>query len=151
MLFLLFTHMSLPTLLREENLMSEFLDILTHGRRFKAAVKDLSVEELKAVAEKLEKVIVERAEEAKEEEKLQAARLAKIEDIRQQMESVGLSVEDLAATPAKPTKKRAPRPPKYQIEVDGEMVTWTGQGRMPTVFKTQVDNGHSMDEFLIEK
>lgn len=132
--------------------MSEFLDILTHGRRFKAAVKELSVEDLKSVAEKLDKVIVEREAEAKEEEQLNAARLAKIEEIRQQMESVGLSVEDLGAVvAAKPTKKRAPRPPKYQIEVDGEMVTWTGQGRMPTVFKTQVDAGRSMDEFLIEK
>ncbi|KFZ36080.1 histone [Shewanella mangrovi] len=131
--------------------MSEFLEILTHGRRFKAAVKDLSLDDLKSLADKLEKIIVERAEEVKEEEKLQAARIAKIEEIRQQMESVGLSVEDLGVVAAKPTKKRAPRPPKYQIEVDGEMVTWTGQGRMPTVFKNEVDNGRSMEDFLIEK
>ncbi|QSX32793.1 H-NS histone family protein [Shewanella avicenniae] len=129
--------------------MNEFLEILTHGRRFKAAVKELSVEELKSLAEKLEKIIVERDAEAKEEEALQAARIAKIEEIRQQMESVGLSVEDLGVVVAKPTKKRAPRPAKYQIEVDGEMVTWTGQGRMPTVFKNEVDNGRSMDDFLI--
>ncbi|MDF0532889.1 H-NS histone family protein [Shewanella yunxiaonensis] len=131
--------------------MSEFLEILTHARRFKAAVKDLSVEELRDLASKLEKIVTEREEEAAEEAKAQADRLAKIEEIRQQMESVGLSVEDLGVvTAVKPTKKRAPRPAKYKIEVAGETITWTGQGRMPTVFKTEVEKGRSMDDFLID-
>ena len=38
---------------------------------------------------------------------------------------------------------------KYQITVDGELIQWTGQGRMPTVFKKEVDAGKSMDSFLI--
>ncbi|MFQ6370234.1 H-NS family nucleoid-associated regulatory protein [Shewanella sp. YIC-542] len=131
--------------------MSEFLEILTHARRFKAAIKDLSVEELRDILNKLEKIVAEREEEAAEEAQAQKERLAKIEEIRQQMESVGLSVEDLGAVVApKPTKKRAPRPPKYKIEVNGETITWTGQGRMPTVFKNAVENGSSMDDFLIE-
>ncbi|MBO1271316.1 H-NS histone family protein [Shewanella sp. 4t3-1-2LB] len=131
--------------------MSEFLEILTHARRFKAAVKDLSVEELRDLANKLEKIVAEREEEAAEEAKAQADRLAKIEEIRQQMESVGLSVEDLGVVAAaKPVKKRAPRPPKYKIEIDGETVTWTGQGRMPTVFKNEMEKGRSMDDFLID-
>ncbi|TVL51846.1 histone [Shewanella algae] len=131
--------------------MSDFLDILTHGRRFKAAVKELSVADLRDLAAKLDKIIIDREEEAKEEEKAQAERLSKIEDIRKQMEAIGLSVEDLgnvAAAKAAP-KKRAPRPPKYKIVVDGETITWTGQGRMPTVFKNEVDKGRSMDDFLI--
>ena len=132
--------------------MSDFLDILTHGRRFKAAVKELSVADLRDLAAKLDKIIIDREEEAKEEEKAQAERLSKIEDIRKQMEAVGLSVEDLGdvvAAKSAPKKKRAPRPPKYKIVVDGETITWTGQGRMPTVFKNEVDNGRSMDDFLI--
>jgi DNA-binding protein H-NS len=28
-------------------------------------------------------------------------------------------------------------------------VQWTGQGRMPTVFKTQVESGKDIKEFLI--
>ncbi|PIW61879.1 H-NS family nucleoid-associated regulatory protein [Shewanella sp. CG12_big_fil_rev_8_21_14_0_65_47_15] len=130
--------------------MSEFLEILTHGRRFKAAVKDLSVEELRDLAAKLDKILVER--ESMEEEELQAiaARNAKIEEIRQQMEAVGLSIDDLGGVAVKAaSKKRAPRPAKYQIEVDGEMVQWTGQGRMPTVFKNEINKGRSMDDFLI--
>lgn len=63
--------------------MSEFLEILTHGRRFKAAVKELSVEELRDLADKLDKILVERESMAEEEEQAMAARNAKIEEIRQ--------------------------------------------------------------------
>lgn len=130
--------------------MSEFLEILTHGRRFKAAVKDLSVEELRDLADKLDKILVERESMAEEEEQAMASRNAKIEEIRQQMEAVGLSIDDFGGVVVKAAaKKRAPRPAKYQIEVDGEMVQWTGQGRMPTVFKNEINKGRSMEDFLI--
>lgn len=130
--------------------MNEFLEILTHGRRFKAAVKDLSIEELRDLAEKLDKILTERESMAEEEQQAMAARNAKIEEIRQQMEAVGLSIDDLGGVTVKvSSKKRAPRPAKYQIEVDGNMVQWTGQGRMPTVFKNEVNKGRSMDDFLI--
>ncbi|WP_338592467.1 H-NS family nucleoid-associated regulatory protein [Shewanella khirikhana] len=131
--------------------MSDFLEILTHGRRLKAAVKDLSVDELRDLAAKLEKIINEREAEAEEELKANAERIAKIEEIRKQMAEIGLSVEDLGNVAAsKPAgKKRAPRPAKYKIVVDGEEITWTGQGRMPTVFKNATEKGASMDDFLI--
>ncbi|MGL5390954.1 MAG: H-NS family nucleoid-associated regulatory protein [Shewanella sp.] len=130
--------------------MSEFLEILTHGRRFKAAVKDLSVDELRDLAAKLDKIIVERDSMEQEEQLATAARNAKIEEIRQQMEAVGLSIDDLGGVTIKAvSKKRAPRPAKYQIEVDGEVIQWTGQGRMPTVFKNALNNGRTMEDFLI--
>ena len=40
--------------------MSEFLDILTHGRRLQGAVKELSIEELEQVQEKLSGIIEKR-------------------------------------------------------------------------------------------
>ncbi|GGI74349.1 H-NS family nucleoid-associated regulatory protein [Shewanella gelidii] len=130
--------------------MSDFLEILTHGRRLKAAVKELALEDLREVAVKLEKIIAEKEASVAQEEAANAERNAKIEEIRLQMEAIGLSVDDLGgvATKAAP-KKRAPRPAKYKIDVEGETITWTGQGRMPTVFKNQVDAGRSMDDFLI--
>ena len=42
--------------------MSEFLDILTHGRRLQGAVKELSIEELEQVQEKLSGIIEKRKE-----------------------------------------------------------------------------------------
>ncbi|BAJ01238.1 H-NS histone family protein [Shewanella violacea] len=130
--------------------MSDFLEILTHGRRFKAAVKELSIEDLQELAVKLDKVISERSSQVEAEAEATAERNAKIDEIRKQMEAVGLSIDDLGASTVKPApKKRAPRPAKYTIDVNGEAVNWTGQGRMPTVFKSQLDQGRSMDDFLI--
>ena len=130
--------------------MSDFLEILTHGRRFKAAVKDLAIEDLKELAVKLDKVISERASQVEAEAEATAERNAKIDEIRKQMEAVGLSIDDLGASTVKVApKKRAPRPAKYTIDLNGEAITWTGQGRMPTVFKNELDNGRSMDDFLI--
>ncbi|GLP96689.1 H-NS family nucleoid-associated regulatory protein [Paraferrimonas sedimenticola] len=131
--------------------MSDFTDILTHGRRFKAAVKDLSIDELREVAGKLEKVIADREVEEAAAAEAQKERLQQIEALRKQMEEMGLSVEDLEGPSAKAApKKRAPRPPKYAIEVNGERITWTGQGRTPNVFKEAIkEDGKSLDDFLI--
>ncbi|MBE8168465.1 MAG: H-NS histone family protein [Shewanella sp.] len=128
--------------------MNEFLEILTHGRRFKAAVKELALEELKELAVKLDKIVADREEKEAEDLQKNAARYAKIEEIRKQMEAIGLSVDDLGGVKAAP-KKREPRPAKYQIDVDGEMVQWTGQGRMPTVFKNKIEAGRKIEDFLI--
>lgn len=57
--------------------MSDFIDILTHGRRLKAAVKELSIAELESVQTKLAKVIDDRREEEAELRKLEAEKQEK--------------------------------------------------------------------------
>ena len=47
--------------------MSDFLDILTHGRRLQGAVKELSIEELEQVQEKLSGIIEKRKEKLVEQ------------------------------------------------------------------------------------
>ena len=49
--------------------MSDFIDILTHGRRLQGAVKELSIEELESVQEKLANIVNKRKEKALEEER----------------------------------------------------------------------------------
>ncbi len=130
--------------------MSDFLEILTHGRRFKAAVKELTIEDLNKLAIKLDKVISEKTYQVEATAIATAERNFKIDEIRKQMEAVGLSIDDLGASTIKPTpKKRAPRPAKYTIDVNEKAITWTGQGRMPTVFKNELGKGRSIDDFLI--
>ena len=129
--------------------MSEFLATLTHGRKFKAAVTDLSHADLKLFQDKLNKLIDERETQEAADLELNAERNAKIADLREQMAALGLNVEDLDAVKA-PKKKREPRPAKYSIEVNGESITWTGQGRMPTVFKKELDEGFDLSDFLIQ-
>ena len=57
--------------------MSEFLDILTHGRRLQGAVKELSIEELEQVQEKLSGIIEKRKEKLLEQEKLRKRKVRK--------------------------------------------------------------------------
>lgn len=134
--------------------MSEFLKILTHGRRLKAAVKDLSVTELEEVREKLNKVIEDRREEEAELRKLEAEKQRKIDEVKRFIDEAGIELSELVgevATTAKAPKKRAPKPPKYEItDTDGNHVTWTGQGRMPKALKAAVDSGQSLEKFLIK-
>ena len=131
--------------------MSEFTAVLCHARRFKSGVKELSIEQLEEVKEKLEKIIVDRAKELEKQNEKDAEHLEKIKKIQQMLEADGIAIEELQTTPAKKTVKRAPREPKYEIENEaGDRVTWTGQGRMPNVFKTQVEKGNEMKTFLIK-
>ena len=128
--------------------MSDFLATLTHGRKFKAAVSDLSVEELILFQDKLNKLIDDREAQEAANLEMNAERNAQIDAIRKQMAELGLSADDIEAVTA-PKKKRDPRPAKYKIEVNGESITWTGQGRMTTVFKKELDEGFTLEDFLI--
>lgn len=131
--------------------MSDFLEVLMHVRKFKAAIKELSIDDLKSVYEKLNSVIEKRVEQEIADKEKNAERNSNIDAIRKQMEELGLSIDDIELS--QPSKKkyspRSPRPPKYKIDVNGEVITWTGQGRMPIVFKKEIDEGFDLNDFLI--
>ena len=129
--------------------MTDFLAILTHGRKFKAAVIKLPVEELKLFQGKLNKLIDDREAQEAADLEMNVERNALIDTIRKQMAALGLNVEDLDVVKA-PKKKRDPRKAKYTIEVNGENITWAGQGRMPTVLKKELDKGFTLEDFLIQ-
>jgi DNA-binding protein H-NS len=134
--------------------MSEFLDILTHGRRLKAATKNLTVSQLHDVAEKLAKVITDREHEKAAELQAQVAKLAKIEELRRAMAAADITEADLlggsVTAPAKVKAKRAPKPARYAIvDSAGQRITWTGQGRMPKVLAQAIAKGKSIDDFKI--
>ncbi|RCU48890.1 MULTISPECIES: H-NS family nucleoid-associated regulatory protein [Corallincola] len=134
--------------------MSDFLKILSHARRLKSSTEELTVEQLLEVKEKLQKIIDDRVAAEEEEKRVNAEKIAKIEKYREMLAADGIQLDDLtdgvAAAPKAKTK-RAPRPAKYEIWNDaGERITWTGQGRMPNVFKVRVDAGEALDTFLIK-
>ena len=132
--------------------MSDFLRIITHARRLKSATKDLSIDQLKESVGKLQNIIEERIAEEEEFLKAQHERLEKIRKISEMLASEGINPDELLGSPGEKTGKRAPRPPKYEIWNEaGEHITWTGQGRMPNVFKSRIEAGESLDTFLIDK
>lgn len=132
--------------------MNEFLDILTHGRRLQGAVKELSIQELESVKEKLSSIIEKRKEKALEQEKAEKEKREKLAQIKKQMEEAGLNVEDLQALNTDTNKKIGKkRPVKYKlIDKDGNEHPWTGIGRMPRVYKEALDSGKSLDEYSVK-
>ncbi|GFD88949.1 DNA-binding protein [Tenacibaculum sp. KUL152] len=131
--------------------MSEFLDILTHGRRLQGAVKELSIDELEAIQEKLGSIIEKRKEKAQALEKAEQEKREKLAAIKKQMEEAGLNVEDLKALSLQPNKKTGKkRPVKYKlVDEQGNEHLWTGIGRMPRVYKDALDSGKSLDTFSV--
>lgn len=131
--------------------MEEFIKIITHARRFKSTTKELTVEELQEVKDKLEKIIEDRMAGEVEDKRKEAEKIEKIENYRKMMAADGIDPEELVGEFAVKPGKRAPRPPKYEIwDEAGERITWTGQGRMPNIFKAKVDAGEPIEKFLIK-
>ena len=132
--------------------MNDFTNILTHGRRLQGAVKELSVDELMTVADKLNNIIENRKEKETEQLVEQEAKQEKLNNILAQLEDAGLGVDDLRRL--EPAKKSArtgqKRPIKYKLtDNEGKEHTWTGIGRMPKVYAAALESGKSLDQYLI--
>lgn len=132
--------------------MSEFISILTHGRRLQGAVKDLTLEELEEVATKLSSIIEKRREKEAELIAAEKEKQEKLDLIKKQMEEAGLDIEDLQGLTSGKTSKRVgqKRPVKYLLKDDeGNEHPWTGIGRMPKVYSHALASGKSLDDFSI--
>ncbi|HBG19845.1 MAG: hypothetical protein A2X81_16385 [Desulfobacterales bacterium GWB2_56_26] len=132
--------------------MSDFIRIVTHSRRLKSAVKELSIEQLEEIKTKLQTIIEERIAEETAEQQENAERLEKIRKYKEMLAADGIDLEELSEFFPERQGKRAPRQPKYEVWNEaGERITWTGQGRMPNIFKARIEAGESLDTFLIDQ
>ncbi|MCC2615374.1 H-NS histone family protein [Aestuariibacter halophilus] len=132
--------------------MSDFLEIFTHGRRLQGAVKELSVDELESVAQKLDNIIAKRKEREIELQKREQEKQAKIDAIREQMEAAGLGLDDLQGLEGLKKGKASgqKRPVKYILKDDqGKEHPWTGIGRMPKVYSHALAEGKQLSDFKI--
>ncbi|MGL4349160.1 transcriptional regulator [Aeromonas jandaei] len=133
--------------------MSEFLKVLLNIRSLRAAMRELSLDQLKEAHEKIEMIYLERLELAEKEQAAQAEHQQKLAEFQAMLAQAGIDPTELlgsapaAATVAK--SKRAPRPPKYRYVENGVEKTWTGQGRTPKFLAEQLEQGHQLDDFLI--
>ncbi|WP_429187038.1 H-NS family nucleoid-associated regulatory protein [Aeromonas veronii] len=133
--------------------MSEFLKVLLNIRSLRAALRELSLDQLKEAHEKIEMIYLERLEVAEKEQAANAERQQKLAEFQAMLAQAGIDPTELvgstsaAATAAK--AKRAPRPPKYSYVENGVEKTWTGQGRTPKFLAEQLEQGRQLDDFLI--
>ena len=137
--------------LKGEYSMSEQLKIIYHFRRLKSAVKELSVEQLKDIKEKLQTIIDERTGKEALERQENQERLEKIKKYRELLAADGIDPNELTENILPKKEKYSPREPKYEVWDDyGKRITWTGQGRMPNIFKARMETGEPIETFLIE-
>lgn len=133
--------------------MSEFLKVLMNVRSLRAALRELSLEQIKEAHEKIELIYLERLGQAEKEQAAQAEHLNKLSKFQAMLADAGIDPAELVgSTPAAATAakaKRAPRPPKYCYVENGVERTWTGQGRTPKALAEQLEQGRQLDEFLI--
>ncbi|AEZ48661.1 H-NS family nucleoid-associated regulatory protein [Salmonella enterica] len=134
--------------------MSEALKSLNNIRTLRAQGRELPLEILEELLEKLSVVVEERRQEESSKEAELKARLEKIESLRQLMLEDGIDPEELlssfSAKSGAPKKVREPRPAKYKYtDVNGKTKTWTGQGRTPKALAEQLEAGKTLDDFLI--
>ena len=100
--------------------MNEFLKILLNIRSLRAALRELSFEQLVEVREKFEEIFAEREQQENKIKAESAERLQKLAEFTEMLKQAGIDPSELVGTaaPAKSegsTKaKRAPRPAKYR-------------------------------------
>ena len=95
------------------------------------------------------------AAEAKRREKLEEAKKAVLEEMRQKLEEMDLTLEDVLQRPTRRGGSRRRRreagqaaPVKYRSP-EGE--TWSGRGRVPQWLQALEAQGRSRDEFLVRE
>jgi DNA-binding protein H-NS len=132
--------------------MNDFLRIITHARRFKSALKEIGVDQLEEVKIKLQKIIDDRIAEEEAAKNDNAEKIEKIRKIKEMLATEGIDPSELLEESSERQSKKAARQPKYEIWNEaGEHITWTGQGRMPNVFKARIEAGETIETFSIDK
>jgi DNA-binding protein H-NS len=137
--------------------LSDLKQTLLNLRLLRAHTRELDLESLEGSLEKLRTIVIERREEAEEERLIQEARSAKLEEFARRIVTEDIDVEALLDAlerieQGKTKRIRKKRPALYSYTTpDGHARSWTGQGRTPSVIQSAIDNGGSLEDFLIEK
>lgn len=132
--------------------MSEALKVLNNIRTLRAQSREVTLELLEEMLEKLSIVVQERREEDEAAQREVQEKVAKLERYREMLLADGIDPTDLLGgeTNKAAKTKRAPRPAKYAYtDENGEQKTWTGQGRTPAAIKKALDEGKTLESFEI--
>lgn len=134
--------------------MSEALRTLKNIRSLRAIAREISLEELEEIQKKLSLVVEEKRDELAQIAQQEAEKLKALEEAHHFLKERGISPEDLITPSSNTVKvarsKRPARPAKYQYtDENGNLRTWTGQGRTPLSIQRALDTGKSLSDFEI--
>ncbi|QJT37026.1 transcriptional regulator (plasmid) [Aeromonas media] len=133
--------------------MSEVIKVITNIRSLRAALRELTIEQLEEAKEKFDAIYKERIDEHNAQLEEAKEHQRKLDEYAELLKSAGIDPRELINESAPTVEKRAqraPRPPKYQYTENGENKTWTGQGRMPKAIAEAVEAGSDLNDFLIK-
>lgn len=131
--------------------MSEFISIINNQRRLKAQLKELPIEEVRAIHSKFEAVLSQLEELDAERQKQEQEKQEKIAELKAEAARLDIDLRDLVDTSAARSRKQ-PREPKYEYTTDdGQRKTWTGQGPTPKPIRKAIENGKSLEDHLIRR
>lgn len=133
--------------------MSKNLGSLNNIRTLRAEARNMALDVLEELHQKLETVVKERREEESVREAAAREKAEKLAFYHELLLEEGINPAELVnrVSPAVTSiKKRAKRPAKYRYsDENGQVHYWTGQGRTPSVIKAAIENGQSLDDFLL--
>jgi len=148
------TQTNLHALMRAINngtIMTEFTEITRNKSRFRSACKDMSLKQLKSMANHLSEFIEKRAQEEVALAEQAAKKHKEKQAILTSIAKAGLTPEDFFATDLPKIKKpRKPVAPQYRIkDAQGLKHEWSGRGRTPKAFELYFNNGGSKNSCRI--
>ena len=136
--------------------MNEFTRVLRNLRTLRNFTRELTIPQLESAVEKSKEIIKEKHETAEQHQREIQERKDRIKKYKELLKHDGFTAAFLAeilgvAKQSKKVKKKRPsRPAKYQYkDENGQVKTWTGQGRTPKAIQVQLDAGKSLDSFKI--
>lgn len=118
--------------------MNDAFKVLNNIRSLRAQSREVALTELEEILEKLSIVVSERREEIEAEIAQNREKEELLSKYRELLRSEGIDPNELVASTdnTKKRTRRAPRPAKYQYtDENGEVKSWTGQGRTPAAIK----------------
>jgi DNA-binding protein H-NS len=135
--------------------MVDFISTITNIRSLRVACRSLSLKELEACLDKFKDIVEERQQEEEEKNQKDKVRCEALSSIRALMAQAGLAIEDLNSLSSEKIVTGVQKrnvPPKYRFtDENGEIYTWTGQGRTPTIFTDCMKReGKDKDSYLIK-
>jgi len=129
------------------------LSSLNNIRTIRAEARNMALDLLEEFHRKLETVVNERREEESMREAEAREKAEKLAFYHELLLEEGINPAELvnnAPPSVTGTNKRAKRPAKYRYsDENGQVRHWTGQGRTPSVIKVAIENGQSLNDFLI--
>jgi DNA-binding protein H-NS len=103
------------------------------------SIRDLPLPELKAFHEKVGAILAERTAQAREDFR---------QDFLKKLDLFGMSIDDFKQQAKKKEVKKRNFPIKYR-DPDNPANVWTGIGKPKKWLQEKLDQGHSLEEFLI--